>query len=97
MTNYELVKKIESAKSYSRGTSLVTINIPNLDNNTLNLWINKLNQELCTATNIKSKNTRKDVITSLKSAIYTLKNINTKGFDNGIVLCSGITDPIYCL
>lgn len=84
--------KILSECSSQNGTSLVTIFMPNTDNNSKNLMISKLNYEISTANNIKSKLVRKDVLSSLKSAIYNIKNYNNIN-ENGIVICSGIVKP----
>ena len=92
MTEYSLIKSLSEMKSSSGGTSLVTYYIPN----NIQMAIQKLNQELCTSYNIKSKAVRKDVIHALKSGIYVLKNYEGS-IDNGIVLCSGITNVKYCL
>ena len=92
MTVFSTIKSLSEMKSSSGGTSLVTYYIPN----NIQMAIQKLNQELCTSYNIKSKAVRKDVIHALKSGIYILKNYQGS-LENGIVLFSGITNNKYCL
>lgn len=97
MTDFLTVKKLSDSTSESRGTSLITMYIPECDNNSLSLVVNKLESELGTATNIKSKVVKKDVIHAIKSAIYFVRNCVNKYSENGIVICTGITDKKYCL
>ena len=92
MTDYETVKNLSERKSSSFATSLITFYVPN----NIQFAISKLKDEMSTAQNIKSKTTKKDVIHALKCGIYSLKNYKGS-MDNGIVLCSGITDNKYCL
>lgn len=76
--------------SASGGTSLITYYIKSVSD----IWlaINKLSEEQGTASCIKSKSVRKDVISAIKSAIYALKNYHHEGDDNGLVICSGIAN-----
>lgn len=92
MINYEFVEKLSQLSSASRGTSLITMYIPG--NYALSLVSDKLKCELSTASNIKSKNVRNDVITAIKSAQNSLKSYNLMAPENGLVLCSG--EPMYC-
>lgn len=82
------IQQLLNLKSQSSGTTLITYHING--NSSLWLAIEKLNYELSTANNIKSKQVKKDVEKALKSAIYKLKNYKQNfAPDNGLVLCSG--------
>ena len=88
--NFESISELSKLRSQSGGTSLITYYIQGSSN----FWlaVDKLNSELSTASNIKSKAVRKDVIQSLKGALYQLKKCKeSKAPENGIVLCSGTT------
>ena len=90
-TNKDFIKSLSNAKSMSRGTSLITYYLPS--ESSIWLAVNKLNQELSTASNIKSKTVRKDVITALKSSLHILKTYKgSNAPSNGLVLCSGIIE-----
>jgi peptide subunit release factor 1 (eRF1) len=85
-----LVKELSKAKATSGGTSLVTFYIP--ANQQVSNAISKLNSELATSKNIKSKSVSKDVGLALSSALYKLKNTSFEKHssgDNGLVLCAG--------
>ena len=83
------IKDLAEMRSSSGGTSLITYLIPS--GYQIALVSKKLTTELNSASNIKDKNVRKDVITSLKVALGNLKNskLHTAP-ENGLVLCSGI-------
>ena len=88
----ELLKLLAQARSATTGTSLITLFItPNTD-----LWLSnkKLTTELSTASNIKSKQVRKAVITALKSCLQVLSGLN-KAPKNGYVLLAGQTEQYF--
>jgi len=89
MDNYSLLKQLSICHSQSGGTSLISYFISNCNQEGINNAISKLNQELGISNNIKSKNVRKDIISSLKSGIYHLKNYKNFDNKNGIILFSG--------
>ena len=79
---------LSKLKSSSTGTSLITYLLQ--AGSSVWLAVDKLNSELSTANNIKSKNVRKDVEYALRSALYQLKNYKAHVVpENGLVLCSG--------
>lgn len=89
MITKETVQEISKLKSESGGTSLVTIYMPS--NYSLNIVNKTLTSELSTASNIKDKTVKKDVITALKSAMETIKSTKMHTApENGLVLCSGL-------
>ena len=91
--DYQSLRNIDSAKSASGGTSLITLYIPS--NYAMSLVSEKLMSELSTASNIKNKNVRKDVISALKSAMSTIKSYNKYvAPENGLILCAG--ESTYC-
>lgn len=85
----KLLDKLEGIRG--RGTELITVYIPpNFD---LNVVVQQLREEEGTAENIKSKNTRKNVISALRRIInflqkYSQKNEN-KAPENGMAIFSG--------
>ncbi len=85
----KLLDKLEGIRG--RGTELITVYIPpNFD---LNVVIRQLREEEGTAENIKSKNTRKNVISALRRIInflqkYSQKHEN-KSPENGMAIFSG--------
>lgn len=92
----QTLRTLEQCTSMS-GTSMITIHMPNTDQNSINIMVNKLNHELGTASNIKSKVVRKNVISSLKRLIVSLSSYNNPCNENGLVLVAGIIDNKYCL
>jgi peptide chain release factor subunit 1 len=70
-----LLEKIE--KLEGRGTELVTLYIP--PDKSISDVINYLRQEYATASNIKSKQTRKNVQDAIESAIQRLKLFDRPG------------------
>jgi peptide subunit release factor 1 (eRF1) len=90
MTTYDRIKYLSEQRGI--GTNLVTLYIPNATPNTIGIASNKLNFELGTASNIKSKEIRKSVIEALKSASYLLKTYRcTIPTPSNLVLCTGTT------
>lgn len=90
----QMIRTLSEATSESRGTSLVTIYIPS--NQNFGIITKSLTNELSTASNIKDKTVRKDVISALKSLSETVKSFNWHNApENGVVLCSG--EFISCL
>lgn len=87
-TNKELVQFLAQSKSLSGGTSLITYYLPGSSD----IWLANdfLIQEKSTASNIKDKNVRKDVIAAIKSLLYQIKAYKKqKTPSNGLVLCAG--------
>ena len=94
MITKETLAELSNASSLSGGTSLITLHIPS--NYSMSLVLNKLNTELGTATNIKDKSVRKDVISGLKSGIESIKSYKKSlAPENGLVLISGVSN-YYC-
>ena len=84
----QTILTLSQLKSASGGTSLITYYL--LGNTSIWLAVEKLNNELGTAKNIKSRVVRNDVIQALKSGLYQLKNYcSQRTPENGLVLCSG--------
>ncbi len=69
------------------GTSLITLVLN--PNDKIHLFMKKINEELGTASNIKSRTVRQNVISALTSANEKLKAYN-KTPDNGLVIFAGI-------
>lgn len=86
--DYDKVKQL--AEFRGTGTNLITMYLPHFNQNSAALALSKLNFELGTASNIKSKEIRKNVIEALKSASYKLKNYTFNDYRD-IVLCTGNT------
>ena len=86
-TQYDLVKNLNNSKSFTTGTSLITMTIP--PNSNLSLTSNQLNNEMSTSHNIKSKHVRLSVQSAIKSAQQQLKLLGHTSPANGIVLCAG--------
>jgi peptide chain release factor subunit 1 len=88
MHTQETFQMLSQLKAQSGSTSLITYYLQG--GSSLWLAVEKLTTELSTASNIKSKSTRKDVELSLKQSLYQLKNYSSfKVPENGLVLCSG--------
>ena len=88
-----LLKDLSQEISSTGGTSLITYIVKPFYS--LHLIGEKLNSELSTASNIKDKNVRKDVITALKSCLDAIKNMKIASTpQNGLVILSGETR--YC-
>jgi len=84
---YKFRKFLEHLESREgRGTELVTLYIP--PGKRIDEVIAYLRQELSTASNIKSKKTRKAVMDAIESAIQRLKLFKDSG-PNGLVVFSG--------
>ena len=95
-SNKQLIDYLAQAKSASGGTSLITIYLPG----DYSIWLanDLLTQERSTASNIKSKKVRKDVIAALKSAMYQLKAYKKANAPkNGLVLCAGYIEEQSCV
>ncbi|MCS7146274.1 MAG: peptide chain release factor aRF-1 [Nitrososphaerota archaeon] len=87
MERYKFRRFIEFLESREgRGTELVTLYIP--PGKRIDEVIGYLRQELSTASNIKSKGTRKAVMDAIESAIQRLKLFKDSG-PNGLVVFSG--------
>ncbi|MCS7130916.1 MAG: peptide chain release factor aRF-1 [Archaeoglobaceae archaeon] len=85
---YEFKRKIEELDSYrGKGTELITLYIPP-DKNIADI-ANQLREELSQASNIKSKQTRTNVITGLEAILNRLK-LYRKPPEHGMVIFSGL-------
>lgn len=83
----KLIKKLEKIKASA--TELVSLYIPSdYDINTVK---NQLSQELSLSSNIKSKQTRKAVLSSIEKAIAELKRYNQTP-NNGLIIFTGDTE-----
>ena len=79
---------LSQLKAQSNGTSLITYYLQG--GSSFWLAVDKLNNELSSASNIKSRIVRKDVEQALRFALYQLKNYKSSSVpENGLVLCSG--------
>jgi len=84
---YKFRKMLEALeRKEGRGTELVTLYVP--PNKTISDVTNYLRQESATASNIKSKQTRKNVQDAIESALQRLKLFNDPG-PTGLVIFSG--------
>jgi peptide chain release factor subunit 1 len=83
----KLIKKLEKAKASA--TELVSLYIP--AGGEINTVKNQLTQELSLSSNIKSKQTRKAVLSSIEKAMSELKNYQ-KTPDNGLAIFTGDLD-----
>ncbi len=87
---YEFKRKLEELERYrGRGTELITLYIPP-DKNIADV-VSQLRSELCQAENIKSKQTRVNVIGGLEAILQRLKMFK-KPPEHGMVLVSGVVD-----
>ncbi len=87
VTLYKFKRMIEELeKKEGRGTELVSIYVP--PGRRIDEVIAYLRQEYATASNIKSKSTRKNVMDAIESAIQRLKLFNDAG-ENGLIVFSG--------
>ena len=87
VTLYKFKRMIEELeKKEGRGTELVSIYVP--PGRRIDEVIAYLRQEYATASNIKSKSTRKNVMDAIESAIQRLKLFSDAG-ENGIIVFSG--------
>ncbi|MEM0214828.1 MAG: peptide chain release factor aRF-1, partial [Archaeoglobaceae archaeon] len=85
---YEFKRKLEELDSYrGKGTELITLYIPP-DKNIADI-ANQLREELSQASNIKSKQTRTNVITGLEAILNRLK-LYRKPPEHGMVILSGL-------
>jgi len=87
---YEFKRKLEELEKYKgRGTELITLYIPP-DRNIADV-VNQLRSELSQAQNIKSKQTRTNVIAGLEAILNRLK-LFRKPPKNGMVIISGVVN-----
>lgn len=90
LTKYEFRKKLEQLeKMKGRGTELITLYVPP-DKNIADIS-NQLRTELSEAENIKSKQTRKNVMDGLEAILQRLKHYK-KPPEYGMVLISGTVE-----
>lgn len=83
----QLIKKLSDIKG--NGTSLVTFSVP--AGSQLSLFIKRINTEMATAENIKSRVNRKSVVSALKSIKSELLLYN-KTPPNGLIVFAGTQD-----
>ncbi len=87
---YEFKRKLEELERYrGRGTELITLYIPP-DKNIADV-ANQLRQELSQAQNIKSKQTRTNVLAGLEAILNRLKYFR-KPPEHGMVIISGVVN-----
>ena len=87
---YEFRRKLEELEKYKgRGTELITLYIPP-DKNIADIS-NQLRSELSQASNIKSKQTRTNVMAGLEAILQRLKYYR-KPPEHGMVIISGVVD-----
>ncbi|MDK2876278.1 MAG: peptide chain release factor subunit 1 [Archaeoglobaceae archaeon] len=87
---YEFKRKLEELESYrGKGTELITLYIPP-DKNIADI-ANQLREELSQASNIKSKQTRTNVIAGLEAVLNRLK-LYRKPPEHGMVILSGLVN-----
>jgi len=87
---YEFRRKLEELERYKgRGTELITLYIPP-DKNIADIS-NQLRSELSQASNIKSKQTRTNVMAGLEAILQRLKYYK-KPPEHGMVIISGVVD-----
>lgn len=87
---YEFKRKLEELERYKgRGTELITLYIPP-DKNIADV-VSQLRSELSQAENIKSKQTRVNVIGGLEAILQRLKMFK-KPPEHGMVIVSGVVD-----
>ena len=88
MEHKQYIEHLANARSATGGTSLITLYM--LGNTNVWLGTSKLNQEMSAASNIKSKQVRKDVKAALRSSLHLLKTYKGgKTPANGLILCAG--------
>ena len=87
LSKYELKKIVNELKTYrARHTEFITIYVPESFN--LNVVRDQLAQELSTASNIKSKTTRKNVLAALEKALSETRNYKVTP-ENGLAIFAG--------
>lgn len=88
--SHEFLRTIKRLKNLKgTGTELISLYIPPSSN--VNEIVNRLRTEYSQASNIKSKQTRKNVLAALDRLIHRLKGMN-KAPENGLVLFCGNID-----
>ena len=87
---YEFKRRLEELEKYKgRGTELITLYIPPGKN--IADVMNQLRSELSQAENIKSKQTRTNVIAGLEAILQRLKMFK-KPPEHGMVIVTGVVD-----
>lgn len=84
------LEELEKKKSVDGSTCLVSLFIP--PKRQISDFVQELVNELGTATNIKSKTTRKNVQAALNSLIARLKMLPPQAPEKGLVLFCGVTE-----
>jgi len=84
------LEELEKKKSVDGSTCLISLYIP--PERQISDFVQELVNELGTATNIKSKTTRKNVQSALNSLISRLKMLPTQAPEKGLVLFCGVTE-----
>lgn len=83
------VKGMSNVKSATGGTSLITIQVPAESN--MNAVSTMITREMSTASNIRDKAVRKDVISALKSIDFAVTTYTAhRAPANGLVICAGV-------
>ncbi len=88
----QFIQELVQVQSETGGTSLITYQItPNT-----NIWLvqKHLQSELSSAINIKNKNIRKSICTSINIILQNISNIKNSG-DNGLVILAGNIKESY--
>ncbi|MFW9990617.1 MAG: peptide chain release factor aRF-1 [Candidatus Odinarchaeota archaeon] len=83
------LEELKNKRSQDGSTCLVSLYIP--ENKAISDFTSEITNELGTAANIKSKTTRKNVITALQIVLGRLKLLGQKSPTNGMVIFSGVT------
>ncbi|MHA1166284.1 MAG: peptide chain release factor aRF-1 [Candidatus Hodarchaeales archaeon] len=83
------LNELKSRRSQDGSTCLVSLYIP--ENKAISDFTSEITNEIGTAANIKSKTTRKNVITALQIVLGKLKLLGQKSPPNGVVIFSGVT------
>jgi peptide chain release factor subunit 1 len=89
---YRLKKQLEvitKKQSQDGSTCLVSLYIP--PNRVLSDFVRELSEEIGTAANIRSKTTRKNVITALQAITGRLRIMGQKAPESGYVIFGGVT------
>lgn len=92
---YKLKKNLDylrDKRSEDGSTCLVSLYIP--EGRQISDFMQQLTDELGTATNIKSKTTKKNVQTALNVTMGKLRLLGQKAPKNGVVLFTGVTAPV---
>ncbi len=84
------LEELKNKKSPDGSTCLITLYIP--PNRALSDFVSELTNEVGTAANIRSKTTRKNVISALQVIIGRLKKMGHRAPENGLAIFAGVTE-----